>query len=87
LWFLEEKPIRARGSILNTTPDTRELDHRTGDGIEVRLLWNEATNQVSVAVEDRRSGEVLHFAVDGAEARDAFHHPYAYAERELALAA
>ncbi len=72
---------------MDTTVDTRELDHRTGDGIEVRLLWNESTNCVSVALEDRRSGESLHFAVDAADALDAFHHPYAYAERELALAA
>jgi hypothetical protein len=59
--------------------DLRELDHRTSDGIEVRLLWNPKTDVVWVAVEDRRLGRSLAFEVDGAEARSAFHHPYVYA--------
>jgi hypothetical protein len=57
----------------------RELDHRTSDGIEVRLLWNPNTDVVWVAVEDRRLGRSLAFEVNGAEARCAFHHPYVYA--------
>ena len=56
----------------------RELDHRHSDGIDVRLLWNSWTDQVSVAVEDRRSGETFVLEVPSAEARDAFAHPYAY---------
>ena len=58
---------------------TRELDRRTGDGIEVRLLWHPNTNRVSVAVEDSRRGESFQLEVDGDQALDAFHHPYAYA--------
>jgi YD repeat-containing protein len=63
------------------TPEVavRELDHRTGDGIEVRLMWNPRTNRVSVVVEDRRSGPSLEFEVDAANALAAFHHPFAYA--------
>lgn len=57
----------------------RELDHRTNDGIEVQLLWDPRTDRVSVALTDARSGEMLHFDVDGADALDAFRHPYAYA--------
>jgi len=59
----------------------RELDHRHGDGIDVRLLWNSRTDQVSVAVEDEGSSEVFVFDVPGSDAREAFTHPYAYAQR------
>jgi hypothetical protein len=68
----------------------RELDHRVGDGIEVRLLWNSRTNRVSIAVEDGRSGETLVLEVPGSDAREAFNHPYAYASggyEDRALAA
>jgi hypothetical protein len=61
---------------LETT--ARELDHRNSDGIDVRLLWNPQTDQVSIAVEDERLGRSLAFDVDRAEALAAFHHPYAY---------
>ena len=57
----------------------RELDQRTSDGIEVTLLWTEATNLVTIAVVDLRSAEELEFEVDGSCALDAFNHPYAYA--------
>ena len=57
---------------------TRELDRRINDGIDVRLLWDPATNQVTVAVTDERLGGSFELDVDGAEALDAFHHPYAY---------
>jgi hypothetical protein len=60
----------------------RELDHRISDGIEVRLLWNSRTNRVSIAVEDERSGEAFVLDVPGADARDAFNHPYAYVYRQ-----
>ena len=59
----------------------RELDHRKGDGIEVKLLWNSRTDQVTIAVEDEHSGEAWVLDVPGANARDAFNHPYAYAFR------
>jgi hypothetical protein len=68
----------------------RELDHRSGDGIDVRLLWNSRTNRVSLAVEDLRSGEAFVLDVPGSDAREAFTHPYAYAQRgrpDVALAA
>ena len=58
----------------------RELDQRTADGIDVRLLWDARMNQVLVAVEDQRGGGSQTFEVDGAEALAAFHHPYAYAD-------
>jgi hypothetical protein len=56
----------------------RELDHRTGDGIEVRLLWNPKTKAVSVSVAERE-GSTFEFRVPPGDALEAFHHPYAYA--------
>ena len=64
-------------------PAIRELDHRTNDGIDVRLLWNSRTNQVFVAVEDLRNGGLLEVTVRGTDALDAFRHPYAYGASSL----
>jgi hypothetical protein len=63
--------------------EMRELDHRSGEGIDVRLLWDPRTNHVSVAVTEEDTAAVLTFVVDGAEALTAFHHPYAYALHAL----
>jgi hypothetical protein len=57
----------------------RELDHRSGDGIDVRLLWNSLTNKISVAVKDCREGRSFELQVDGSDALEAFHHPYVFA--------
>jgi hypothetical protein len=68
----------------------RELDHRTNDGIDVKLLWNARTNNVFVAVEDHKSGETFELDVRAGDAYVAFHHPYAYRsfrDHESALAA
>jgi hypothetical protein len=72
------------------TPSTRELDHRKADGIDVTLLWDAETNQVSVAVVDERFGETFEVDVPSSDALYAFNHPYAYPRRyehEDALAA
>jgi hypothetical protein len=64
------------------THTTRELDRRTGDGIEVRLLWCQNDGHVTVAVTDTKSGEAFELPVrEGEHALDVFHHPYAYAAR------
>jgi hypothetical protein len=57
----------------------RELDRRTSDGIDVRLLWDAETDRVSLALSDERSGQSFTFEVDPSEALTAFHHPFAYA--------
>jgi hypothetical protein len=59
-------------------PTIRELDHRSGDGIDVKLLWNPSTGSVSIEVSDEFTDESFHLALDPADALDAFHHPYAY---------
>jgi hypothetical protein len=74
---------RAGHTGMSITTDTylRELDHRYNEGIDVRLLWNPATNRVTVSVQDERLGESIVLDADGADALDAFHHPYAYTRR------
>ena len=64
---------------MSAATERRELAHRTGNGIDVALLWTESTNTVTIAVVDEHSGEELEFDVDGSRALDAFNHPYAYA--------
>ena len=56
-----------------------QLDYRDNDGIEVSLLWNRANNSITVYAYDSRTNESLEIAVDPAQAREAFLHPYAYA--------
>ena len=61
-------------------PLVRELDYRSGDGVDVRLLWNESDGRVSVAVRDATTGD--HFSVPvlaHERALDVFAHPFAYA--------
>jgi hypothetical protein len=61
----------------------RELDARTADGIDVRLLWREANDRVYVHVVDARTCEAFLVAVESAEALDAFRHPFAYASSSV----
>ena len=64
---------------MSTTSETelRELNRRSHDGINVRLLWNARTKRHSVALKDERSGKSFEFEVDSADALAAFHHPFA----------
>ena len=63
-----------------TLTDTRELDHRTADGVEVSLLWHADSDFLSVVVSDTRAGEAFELVLDDRDdALDVFHHPYAYA--------
>jgi hypothetical protein len=65
---------------MTDTDSTFELDSRTNDGIEVRLLWHAPENRVTVTAHDTRSGEVVEIPVRRPErALEVFHHPYAYA--------
>lgn len=66
-----------------TTTITRntELAHRTSNGIDVHLLWNERDNRVTVSVFDERTNDGFELEVDGRDALDAFNHPFAYAAR------
>jgi hypothetical protein len=68
----------------------RELDSRSSDGIDVRLLWSPHTEQVWIDVRDHRLGGSFRLEVERSEALAAFRHPYAHAiprDAERALAA
>jgi hypothetical protein len=69
----------------DTSQSRRELAHRASNGIDVRLLWNQADNTVAVTVSDDM-GESFELRVGSHEALDAFHHPYAYAAFRGSLA-
>jgi hypothetical protein len=60
-------------------PERRELARRTNDGIDVTLFWSKALNRVTISVFHALSATALEFEIDGADALDAFNHPYAYA--------
>jgi hypothetical protein len=64
------------------TTTLRELDRRTSDGIDVSLLWNPRTKDVSVAVTDTRQGGSFAFGVEPQDALEAFWHPYAYVAQD-----
>jgi hypothetical protein len=58
--------------------DWIELDERTDDGLEVRLLWRRAEGAVAVEVFDTRSGTSRACEVPARRASDAFRHPFVY---------
>ena len=57
----------------------RELDRRTANGLDVRLVWRPEHGDVFVEVRDEETGEEFTISVAPHEALEAFHHPYAYA--------
>lgn len=61
-----------------TENQLRELDHRTGHGIEVSLLWDPESDRVFLAVEDHQLEESIRLEVPAADALQAFRHPYVY---------
>ena len=62
-----------------TQTEVRELDRRTSDGIEVRLLWSAESDRVWIDVSDNTGGSSFEFEVDPDHALEAFRHPFAYA--------
>jgi hypothetical protein len=70
------------GSTMTTSITGRtELAHRTSDGVDIYLFWNEPANRVTVGVIDLRTDDGFEVEVDGRRALHAFNHPYAYAAR------
>jgi hypothetical protein len=66
---------------MTTSADTtRELAHRRNDGLDILLLWDSATDRVTVSLQDARTGDGFEIEVGpGERALDVFHHPFAYA--------
>jgi hypothetical protein len=80
---MSHPPTRVDATLENIA---RELDSRSGDGLEVRLLWHPRDNRVWVAVNDTKTGDSFDVQIGrGDRALDVFHHPYAYAPGRLLL--
>ncbi len=56
----------------------RELAWRASGGIEVSLLWVPGDQNCVLSVVDHRTDEAFRTRVAGAEALDAFRHPFTY---------
>ena len=62
-----------------TAMTTRELNHRTIDGLDIRMLWDPGSILVTIAVDDSRTGETFEVEVGpGERPMDVFMHPFAY---------
>jgi hypothetical protein len=80
---MQRRPPHEERTMTSTTTrshhDLRELDARSGDGLEVELLWSPASDALVVRVLDAKSGDRFELDVGPDEALDAFRHPFAYA--------
>jgi hypothetical protein len=56
-----------------------ELDTRQDPGYTVSLEWDRDTGSTQIVVDDIRNARRLVFRVPGANAGDAFRHPFRYA--------
>jgi hypothetical protein len=73
-----------RGAEMTTATHTSkdqivELDERESNGIRVTLVWDRATDMLSVLVWDERTAESFALEIaEGDDAYDIFNHPFAY---------
>jgi len=63
-----------------STHTRTELDHRSGDGVDVTLIWvyGEDVDETLVCVCDRREGSYFEIPTDPYLALEVFQHPFAY---------
>ena len=59
-----------------------ELAYRRSSGIDVTLLWDRRSGELTVDVADWASGTSFQLPAAPEEALAVFHHPYAYAALE-----
>ena len=57
---------------------SEELATRSSDGVVVSLLWNREQDEVTVVVDDTRTGERLRLPARRENALEVFYHPFAY---------
>jgi hypothetical protein len=55
-----------------------ELDHRSGDGIDVGLYWERWADCTYLVLVDERTHECFRVEVEASSASDAFEHPFVY---------
>jgi hypothetical protein len=63
-----------------STPTRTELAHRSGDGMDVTLVWVQGTgdDQTLVCIWDRREGAYFEIPAEPYLALDAYYHPFVY---------
>jgi hypothetical protein len=64
---------------ISSIDEWTELASRENDGLAVFLFWSKATDRVKVIVADSKLDDLFELDVPGAEALEAFNHPFAYA--------
>jgi hypothetical protein len=57
-----------------------ELDVRHSAGIDVLLLWNRGTKELTVVAHDTTTDETIAIDVSPDQALEVFNHPFAYAK-------
>jgi hypothetical protein len=76
---MQIRPRHDERNPMSHTITLRELAYRAHDGLQVTLLWDEDSNEVSIGVIDERDESSFWLPIAPASALDAFNHPYAYA--------
>lgn len=58
----------------------RELAHRSGDGVDVTLVWvrRDGADETIVLVRDDREGTYFEIPTEAELALDVYYHPFAY---------
>jgi len=64
----------------------RELAHRRSGGLEITLYWDAEEHSASVEVHQPATQETIAITVPDQDALDAFHHPFAYLDRQTTRA-
>jgi hypothetical protein len=57
-----------------------ELDVRHAAGIDVQLLWDRQTSELTVIAHDTTTDETISIDVEPDQALEVFRHPFAYAK-------
>jgi hypothetical protein len=60
--------------------ERQELATRSSDGVVVSLLWRQTSDELTVVVDDTRTGEQLRLPAGRENALEVFYHPFAYAK-------
>lgn len=66
-------------AVITPLQPIRELATRTSNGVEVTLLWDRRSDELTVCVNDANAGVYFELAAERNRALEVFHHPYAYA--------
>ena len=62
----------------------KELATRSNDGVVVSLMWHRAKDELTVVVDDTRTGEQIRLPARRENALEVFYHPFAYASKAAA---